>query len=66
MAPRVISSQRMVVVKRMGQKKFSVAKILCLVIIMKIENDEDNESGTERRKEAQDAIITLSPPSYGL
>jgi len=25
---------------------------------MKIENDEDNKSGTERRKEARDAITT--------
>jgi len=26
--------------------------------MIKIENNEDNEPGTKRRKEAQDAIIT--------
>jgi len=29
--------------------------------MIKIENDEDNEPGTERRKEARDAITTPQP-----
>jgi len=44
-------------------EKFSVTKILHLVIMMKIEKkteiDGDNEPGTRRRKEAQDAITTV-------